>query len=187
MESVLHGVIVYFLLLITFRVSGKRSLSENSTFDFVLLLLISGTVQEWLVSNDPSLTNSVILTATLAGLNIALSLLKHRFLGMAKIFDGVPTLLVENGKLLHEPMRRTRLGVADILAAGREMQGLERMEQIKYAILETSGIITIIPEQKQQAQQKQQDTVKVKVIRRKRRVAPRRHHTPAQHLPKTAS
>ena len=145
MDSVLRAVIVYFLLLGVLRLSGKRSLAENSTFDFVLLLLISETAQQWLLGEDFSFTNAVILILTLAGLNIVFSLLKQRFRTVAKLVDGVPMLLVENGNPLKEPMKRARIEVSDVLSAARELQGLERMDQIKYAVLETSGVITVIP------------------------------------------
>jgi uncharacterized membrane protein YcaP (DUF421 family) len=145
MDSVLRAVIVYFLLLGILRLSGKRSLAENSTFDFVLLLLISETAQQWLLGEDFSFTNAVILIVTLAGLNIVFSLLKQRFRTVAKLVDGVPMLLVENGNPLKEPMKRARIEVSDVLSAARELQGLERMDQIKYAVLETSGVITVIP------------------------------------------
>ena len=145
MDSVLRAVIVYFLLLGVLRLSGKRSLAENSTFDFVLLLLISETAQQWLLGEDFSFTNAVILIVTLAGLNIVFSLLKQRFRTVAKLVDGVPMLLVENGNPLKEPLKRARIEVSDVLSAARELQGLERMDQIKYAVLETSGVITVIP------------------------------------------
>ncbi len=145
MDAVLRAAVVYFVLLVVLRISGRRSLSEHSTFDFVLLLLISETAQQWLVGEDFSLTNALILVATLAGLNISLSLLKQKFRMVAKIVDGVPLLLVENGNPLKEPMKRARVETSDILAAARELQGLERMDQIKFAVMETTGIITVVP------------------------------------------
>lgn len=146
MDSVLRAVVVYFLLLVIFRISGKRSLAENSTFEFVLLLLISETAQQWLLGEDFSFTNAAILIATLAGLNIVLSLLKQRSQTLARLIDGTPLVLVENGRPLAERMNKVRVDVADILTAARQLQGLERMDQIKYAVLETTGVITIVPQ-----------------------------------------
>ena len=84
-------------------------------------------------------------TSSLVGIDIAMSLLKQRFPRVERIMDGEPELLVDNGRLLEKRMARARVDRSDILEAARRLQGLERMDQIKYAVLEQSGGITIIP------------------------------------------
>jgi len=145
MESIIRGVAVYLLLLVVFRISGKRSLSQITTFDFVLLLIISEVVQQAMIANDNSMVNAFLLIITLIGLDIAISLLKQRSQTLSKVVDSVPVVLVENGKVLKDRMDKERVGEGDILFRARELQGLERLDQIKYAILERSGGITIIP------------------------------------------
>jgi uncharacterized membrane protein YcaP (DUF421 family) len=145
MDSVLRSALVYFFLLIIFRISGKRSLSQITTFDFVLLLIISESTQQAMVGDDFSLTNAALVILTLVGLDIGLSLLKQRSPRIDKLMDSVPLILVENGVLLLDRMNKTRVSEEDILSAGRELQGLERLDQIKYAVLERSGHITVIP------------------------------------------
>ncbi len=145
MESVIRGLAVYTLLLIIFRISGKRSLGEVTTFDFVLLLIISETTQQALLGEDFSLTNAFLLIVTLVGLDIGLSHLKNRWPRLEKVLEDVPLVLVEDGKPLKERMDRSRIGEDDIIQSARQLQGLERMDQIKYAVLERNGGITIIP------------------------------------------
>ena len=145
MESVIRGLIVYVFLLLIFRVAGRRTLSEMTTFDLVLLLIISETTQGALVDDDHSLVNGALLVITLVGTNISLSLLKLNFPTLEKWLDGRPFVIVENGKCLKDRMSKARVDEGDILEAAREMHGLENMGQIKYAILERGGIITIIP------------------------------------------
>jgi uncharacterized membrane protein YcaP (DUF421 family) len=145
MESVIRGLAVYFFLLLIFRVSGKRTLSENTNFDLVLLLIISETTQQAMVDNDHSMTNAFLLIMTLIGASVALSLLKQRLPVVEKWLDGAPVVIIEKGRLLKDRMDKTRVDEADILEAARELQGLERLDQIKYAIVERNGAITVVP------------------------------------------
>lgn len=146
MESVIRGVLVYGFLLIVFRISGKRTLSEASTFDLVLLLIISETTQQAMVNGDHSMTNAAILILTLVGSSIAMSLIKQWSPAVDRWMEGVPLVVVKDGKLLHRAMNQERVDENDILEAAREMQGLEDLSQIKYAVLERSGQITIVPQ-----------------------------------------
>jgi uncharacterized membrane protein YcaP (DUF421 family) len=87
----------------------------------------------------------MLLILTLVGMDIGLSLLKDRSRLFHKLIEGVPMVLVENGRVLDDRMRWARVDIEDVLQAARERQGLERMEQIKYAVLERTGEISIIP------------------------------------------
>jgi uncharacterized membrane protein YcaP (DUF421 family) len=145
MESVIRGLIVYFFLLLIFRISGKRTLSETTSFDLVLLLIISETTQQAMVDDDHSITNGFLLIMTLIGTSVGLSLLKQKFPALEKWLDGTPTIIIENGKMLKDRMNGVRVDENDVLEAARKLQGLERLEQIKYAIVERSGEITIVP------------------------------------------
>lgn len=149
MAAVLRSIVIYLLLLVVFRISGKRSLSQITTFDFVLLLVIGEATQQALLGEDFSLTNAFLVIVTLVAVDIFISLLKQRSKTFEKLIDSAPLVLIENGKLLKDRMDKARVDEADILAKARELQGLERLDQIKYAVLERSGGITIIPEQQQ--------------------------------------
>ena len=145
MDSVIRAAVVYAVLLALFRLAGKRTLAEVTTFDFVLLLIISEATQQAMVDSDNSMTNSLLLVGTLVGLNILMSELKQRFGFVERVLDGMPLLIVEHGNPLHHRMAKERVDVDDVLDAARESHGLERLDQIKYAVLERNGKISIIP------------------------------------------
>lgn len=145
MNVILRAAIVYFVLLILFRIAGKRSFQQITTFDFVLLLIVSEATQQALVGDDPSITAAFLVVATFIVIDIGLSLVKERAPRLEKWMEGVPTVIVEHGRPLKDRMLKVRVDENDVLAAARESQGLERMEQIKFAVLERGGAISIIP------------------------------------------
>jgi uncharacterized membrane protein YcaP (DUF421 family) len=145
MDSVIRAAIVYIVLLVLFRLAGKRTLAEVTTFDFVLLLIISEATQQAMVDGDNSMTNSLLLVSTLVGLNILMSELKQRFKKIERVLDGMPLLIVEHGHPLHDRMAKERVDINDVLDAARETHGIETLEEIKYAVLERNGKISIVP------------------------------------------
>lgn len=145
MDSVVRAAAVFVFLMLVFRLAGRRTLSEMTNFDFVLVLIISEATQNAMIGEDYSLTNAALVILTLVALDIGLSLWKQRSPRLARWLEGVPTVIVADGKPLTHLMAWARVDEADILAAARELQGLERMDQIKYAILERQGNISIIP------------------------------------------
>ncbi|HZW10509.1 MAG TPA: YetF domain-containing protein [Phycisphaerales bacterium] len=151
MESVVRALVVYSFLLLLFRIAGKRTLSENTNFDLVLLLIISETTQQAMVDSDHSVSNGFLLITTLVGTSIGLSLLKQRIPVLEKWLDGTALVIVENGRMHKDRMDKVRVDEADVLESARKFQGLERLEQIKYAIVERNGEITIVPAERAQA------------------------------------
>ena len=145
MDAVFRAAVLYAFLLVIFRIAGERTLASLTTFDFVLLLIIAEATQQGLVGDDFSVTKALVLVATLVGLDIGLSLLKDRWRGLHKVVEGVPLVIVEDGRVLKDRMHRARIDVDDVLQAAREHQGLDRMDQIKFAVLERTGEISIIP------------------------------------------
>jgi uncharacterized membrane protein YcaP (DUF421 family) len=145
MESVIRALVVYLFLLLVLRLTGKRTLAQITTFDFVLLLIISEASQQALTGQDYSLLNGAIVVMTLIGLNILMSWLKERSKTVDRVLDDIPLLVVADGKPLKDRMEKSRIDEDDILDAARETQGLERMDEIRHAILERNGKISIIP------------------------------------------
>lgn len=145
MESVIRPALVYLFVLVLLRLTGKRTLAQITTFDFVLLLIISEATQQALIGEDNSMINSAIVVATLVGLNVLMSLLKQRWPWVDRLLDDVPIVIVENGKPLKDRMDKVRVDEDDVLDAARQIHGLERMDQIRHAILERDGQISIIP------------------------------------------
>ncbi|WP_338923329.1 YetF domain-containing protein [Pseudomonas silesiensis] len=144
MDSVLRAAAIYLALMVLFKIAGRRSLAELTTFDFVLLMIIGEATQQALLGDDFSLTNSMLVIVTLIAIDVGLSLLKQRSQWVSQLIDGGPTIIVENGKLLHKRLRHARLIEADVMEAARSSQGIETLDQIKFAILERNGKISVI-------------------------------------------
>ncbi|WP_338490600.1 YetF domain-containing protein [Pseudomonas trivialis] len=145
MDSVLRAAAIYPVLMVLFKIAGRRSLAELTTFDLVLLMVIGEATQQALLGDDFSLTNALLVIATLITIDIGLSLLKQRSRWFSRVLDGGPTIVVEQGQLLHERLKRARLDEGDILEAARSAQGIVEISQIKFAILERNGKLSVIP------------------------------------------
>jgi uncharacterized membrane protein YcaP (DUF421 family) len=145
MEPVLRAVGCYLLLLIVVRLSGKRGLAQITIFDLVLLLLISQTVGNALIGDDSSLTTAAVITVTLVALNRVNDAAAHRWADMSHVLEDAPLVLIENGRVLDDRLTHMKIRIDDVLETARLDEGVERLEQIKHAILERSGAISIIP------------------------------------------
>ena len=145
MDTVIRSLIIYFVLWGLLRASGRRTLGKLTSFDFVLLLVIGGATQRALLGQDYSVTNALLVIATLVLTDVALSLLQRDFPPLSRIFNGEPMIVVEEGRPLARRMRLARVTADQVLESARRAHGLERMEQIKYAVFEASGDISIIP------------------------------------------
>ncbi len=147
MDSVVRASAVYAVLLLLFRLVGKRSLAETGVFDLVLLLIVSEAVQQAMIDGDNSMTNAFLVVLTLLGLNVGISLLKQRSPRIERLVDDVPLVILADGRPLQELMDKARVDEKDILQAARLQEGLERLDQIKYAVLERGGGISVVPKQ----------------------------------------
>jgi len=145
MESVLRAAAVYLFVLVVFRISGKRSMSQITTFDFILLLIIGEATQQALLGDDFSFVNACVTIGTLMTLELAFSKAEGRWPTFGRVVGSLPVVVVEDGKLIESAAKQEGVTAAEILEAGREKHGLERMEQVKYAILERHGGISVIP------------------------------------------
>jgi uncharacterized membrane protein YcaP (DUF421 family) len=145
MDTVIRSLVIYFVLWGLLRLSGRRTLGQLTSFDLVLLLIIGGATQRALLGQDYSVTNALLVIITLVLTDVALSLLERGFPPLSKILNGEPMIVVEEGRPLLGRLKSARLTAEQVLEAARRLHGLERMDQIKYAILEASGEISIIP------------------------------------------
>ncbi|BBN61593.1 MULTISPECIES: DUF421 domain-containing protein [Pseudomonas] len=145
MDAVLRAAAIYFVLMVLFRVAGRRSLTDLTTFDFVLLLIIGEATQQALLGDDFSVTNAILIISTLIAIDVGFSLAKRRSRRLAKFLDGGPTVIVEDGKPLTKRMREARISESDVMEAARTTQGIVEMKDIRYAIIERNGEISVIP------------------------------------------
>jgi uncharacterized membrane protein YcaP (DUF421 family) len=142
---VVRAVVMYLFLLVLLRVTGKRTLSEVTAFDFIVLLIISETTQQAMTGNDFSVTNAAILVLTLIILQRAADWLSDRSSRADRVLNDRPVVIVEDGKPLDEWMRWNSLTVEEVLEEARQSQGIGSMDEIKYAVLERNGGISVIP------------------------------------------
>jgi uncharacterized membrane protein YcaP (DUF421 family) len=147
MEAILRSAAIYLALVILFRLSGKRTLAQITTFDLVLLLIISEATQQALVGRDYSLTNALLVILTLIGIDRLLGLWKQHSKRVSSVLDGTPLVLIEDGELHRRRMDKECVDEEEILHAAREQHGLERLAQVKHAVLEQSGGISIVPKE----------------------------------------
>ncbi len=145
MDLVIRGIAIYLFLLLIFRISGKRSLRNATTFDFVLLLIIAETTQQALVGDDASVTGAVLLIVLLVGTDILLSLLKRWSPRVDRLLEGHALVILRNGVPLAARMHLERVDDEDILSAARETRGIDRLDDIERAVLERNGGISIMP------------------------------------------
>jgi uncharacterized membrane protein YcaP (DUF421 family) len=145
METVIRGAAIYLFLLVIIRASGRRTLAEATPFDFILLLIIAETTQQALLGDDFSITNALVLIVTLVVIDIGLSYVKRWFSVASRLVEGTPTVLIHEGKVDERALKRSRVDIQDVLTAARTRQGLESLDEIKHAVLETDSGISIIP------------------------------------------
>lgn len=145
MEILLRGATIYFVLYLLMRLSGNRQFAQMTAFDGVLLILIAEVTGQALIGEDYSVTGALLIIGTIIGLDILISLVKRRWKAGDKVVEGVPILLVDEGNLIGQNLAKERVEKEDILEAAREKHGLERLEDIQYAILERDGNISIVP------------------------------------------
>jgi uncharacterized membrane protein YcaP (DUF421 family) len=142
-ETVLRVIFVYFFVWACFRTLGKRELSQLAPFEFVMLLLIPQFFSRALTRQDYSMTNSVVAATTLFSLVFLTSIASFRFAGLRHIMEANPTVLVRRGEFVRPGLARERIVPDDIFSAMHKA-GIERIEDVAWAILESDGKIAII-------------------------------------------
>ena len=142
-EFVLRGVVVYVFLLVFLRLTGKRQTGQYAPFDLVLLLILSNAVQNSMNAGDNSLVGGLISAATLIGCHVVLAQLTFRFAWMARLIDGSPQVLVQQGQVNTDLMRKELLSTDDLEAALRA-SGCLHLHEVERATIETNGQITVV-------------------------------------------
>jgi uncharacterized membrane protein YcaP (DUF421 family) len=146
MSIVLRAAAGYFILLFAVRLIGRRTASMMAPFDLVLLFLFGGITIGAVMGEDHSFVGAVSAVFTIGLMHILVSWAKLRFRLVSRIIDGTPVVVFEHGRWNETRMRALRLSEQDVMAAARQ-RGIERLEQIRYAIAERDGKIAIIENQ----------------------------------------
>ncbi|MCE0801816.1 DUF421 domain-containing protein [Buttiauxella sp. A2-C1_F] len=148
MDMVLRALAIYLILMVVFKIAGRRALLQMTSFDLILLLIISEATQQALLGNDFSVTGAMITIVTLIVVDMLFGMIKKYLPGADDLLDGTPVILVENGYLFQDKMKKADISCDDILLMARVDHGITRLAEIKFAILETNGHISIVPESK---------------------------------------
>jgi uncharacterized membrane protein YcaP (DUF421 family) len=146
-EFVLRGIIIYVFLIILLRLTGKRQVGQLSPFDLVLLLVLSNAVQNAMNGGDNSVIGGMISAVTLVGVNWIVGVLTYRSKKLEALVEGRPEVLIRDGKLFKQTLENAKLTHHEVMAALREA-GCGSVEDVRAALLENDGSISVIPRNK---------------------------------------
>jgi uncharacterized membrane protein YcaP (DUF421 family) len=144
MDLTIRAVALFAFVYLLTRIIGRRELSSMEPFDLILLIVIGDAIQQGLTQDDYSVTGALIVIGTFAILQILVSYLSYRFPRLRPALDGEPIVVVQDGKAIDKNLKRERITVEEVLVAARQQQ-VASLDQIAWAVLETSGKISVIP------------------------------------------
>jgi uncharacterized membrane protein YcaP (DUF421 family) len=143
MDIALRAIALYVFVVFVMRMIGRRELSTLTPFDLVLLIVLGDAIQQGLTQDDYSVTGALIAVSALAIMQVTTSYISYRVKAFRKILKGEPIILIEDGKLLNQNLRRERI-TADDVAEEMRAQQIATFDQVQWAILESNGTISFI-------------------------------------------
>jgi uncharacterized membrane protein YcaP (DUF421 family) len=146
MDIVVRAAFAFAFIFFLTRVAGRRELSSLEPFDLIMLIVIGDLVQQGVTQSDYSVTGLVLAAGTIALLQIAISYANYRFRAVRSVLSGEPIVLVEGGRVLERNLKRERLTLEELQEQARQSQ-ITSLEDVQWAVLETSGQISFIEKQ----------------------------------------
>ncbi|HEY3228591.1 MAG TPA: YetF domain-containing protein [Roseiflexaceae bacterium] len=143
LEKVLRPWLVYVFLIVGLRLAGKRGLAQLNTFDLIVLLTLSNTVQNAIIGDDNSVTGGVIGATSLLVINYVVVRFLFRRMRLDRFLEGSPTPLIEGGRLVRKNLERELITEAELQAAAHR-QGFRDLGEVERAIIEAGGSIAFI-------------------------------------------
>ena len=143
MDIALRAIALYVFVVFVMRMVGRRELSTLTPFDLVLLIVLGDAIQQGLTQDDYSVTGAVVAVSTLASMQVTTSYVSYRIKPFRRVVKGEPIILIEDGKLLNQNLRRERI-TADDVAEEMRAQQIATFDQVQWAILESNGTISFI-------------------------------------------
>lgn len=147
-QFVLRAVVVYVLVMVLMRMSGKRAVGQFTPFDLVLVILLGNAVQNGINGGDNSLTGAVIMATTLIGLNYAVAFVTVRNRTFERFVEGEPVVLARHGKVFKKVLRRELVSEDDFDKALRK-NSIEDVADAEVVLLENNGEISVVKKQKE--------------------------------------
>ena len=145
MSVILRAAIAYIVLLLAVRLIGRRMASMLAPFDLIVLFLFGGALMSAVLGDDHSLVAAVGAVFSIGLMHVLVSSLKRWWPWFGRLVDGTPIVVYENGEWHEDRMRDLRMLESDIMTAVRQ-KGLMRLEQVRYAIVERDGKVSIVPD-----------------------------------------
>ena len=143
LEKVLRPIFVYAFLVISLRLSGKRELVQLNPFDLVVLLTLSNTVQNAIIGDDNSVTGGIIGATSLLVVNYLVVRFLYNHRALDQLVEGKADVLIEDGKVKTQHLKRELITMAQLEAAGRK-QGFDSLSEVQQCVLEPGGTITFL-------------------------------------------
>ncbi|MBS1964950.1 MAG: DUF421 domain-containing protein [Chloroflexi bacterium SZAS-1] len=159
LEKVLRPIIVYIFLIVGLRLAGKRELAQINTFDFVVLLMLSNTVQNAIIGDDNTVTGGIIGAISLLVANYLVVRFMFRHTKLTQLLDGAPVTLIKHGKLQRRQLDHELITRNELMAAAYR-QGFRSLENIEECVLETGGSLAFIPKDPNPARTHHDDIVR---------------------------
>lgn len=141
--SIIRTVILYIFILIALRIMGKRQLSEMQTSELVITLLISDIAVIPMQNTSQPLLSGIVPILILISLEIIFSVIMLKSGNFRKIVCGSPEMVIKDGKILQDQMRRLRMTTEDLCVQLRQ-QGIFSLEDVQYCIVETNGDVSVL-------------------------------------------
>ena len=146
MDLVFRAIVLFGGVYILLRVVGRRELAQMEPIDFILLIVLGDAIQQGLTQDDYSVTGAFIVIFTIAAIQVAVGYVTFRSARFRSVVEGEPVILIENGRVLDKNLRRARIAVEELAEEARLSQ-VASLHEVAWAVLETSGKISIIPKQ----------------------------------------
>jgi uncharacterized membrane protein YcaP (DUF421 family) len=143
MDIVLRALLAFLFVLLLTRVVGRRELSTLEPFDLILLVIIGDLIQQGVTQDDYSVTGMLLAGGTIALLTVLVSYANFRIPFVRPVLEGQPVIVVEDGSPIKRNLDRNRITHEELLAAAR-LQGIASLDDVRWAVLETSGSISFI-------------------------------------------
>lgn len=147
-EFLIRASVVYVFLLFALRITGKKQVGQMAPFDLVTLLVLSNAVQNSMVGGDNSLVGGLISATALVAINWITSWMTFRSKNIERFLEGRPTILVHNGKIDPRAMRSSQITIHELNAELRN-HGCTSIKEVRFAILENNGQMSVIPRAQQ--------------------------------------
>ena len=145
MSVILRSAFAYLILLLAVRLIGRRMASMMAPFDIVVLFLFGGALMSAVLGDDHSMVAAISAVFTIGLMHVSISGLKGRLSWFGRLVDGTPVIVYEHHEWHPDRMRNLRMLESDVMSAVRQ-KGLMRLEQVRYAVVERDGKISIIPD-----------------------------------------